>query len=102
MQRLYGFGALKFVIVGIGSIGCCPARRRETKNEECHEEINFWSDKYNKGLISMLQELKSDLKGINYSYFDTYKALFDFVQRPAAYGTTDNLLLTKSRLKYIN
>ena len=50
----------------------------------------------------MLQELKSDLKGINYSYFDTYKALFDFVQRPAAYGTTDNLLLTKSRLKYIN
>ena len=43
----------------------------------------------------MLQELKSDLKGINYSYFDTYKALFDFVQRPTAYGTTDNLLLTK-------
>ncbi|XP_075668208.1 GDSL esterase/lipase At5g55050-like [Castanea sativa] len=86
LKRLYGFGARKFVIAGIGSIGCCPARRRVTKNEECHEEINFWSDKYNKGLISMLQELKSVLKGINYSYFDTYKALFDLVQRPAAYG----------------
>ena len=95
MQRLYGFGALKFVIVGIGSIGCCPARRRETKSEKCDEEINFWSDEYNKGLISMLQELKSDLKGINYSYFDTYKAVFDFVQRPAAYGTTDHLLFIK-------
>ncbi|KAM4102885.1 hypothetical protein ACJW30_06G036400 [Castanea mollissima] len=84
LKRLYGFGARKFVIVGIGSIGCCPARR-VTKNEECDEVINFWSDKYNKGLISMLQELKSDLTGINYSYFDAYKALFDIVQRPAAY-----------------
>ncbi|KAM4092399.1 hypothetical protein ACB094_06G036000 [Castanea mollissima] len=84
--RLYNFGARKFVIVGIGTIGCCPARRRETENEECRGEINFWSVKYNKGLISMLQELKFDLKDIHYSFFDTYKVLLDFIQRPATYG----------------
>nr|POF21272.1 gdsl esterase/lipase [Quercus suber] len=86
LKRLYSFGARKFVIVGIGTIGCCPARRTETKNEKCREEINFWSIKYNIGLISMLQELKSDLKDIHYSYFDTYKVLLDFIQRPATYG----------------
>ncbi|KAF3974468.1 hypothetical protein CMV_002191 [Castanea mollissima] len=86
LKRLYNFGARKFVIVGIGTIGCCPARRRETENEECRGEINFWSVKYNKGLISMLQELKFDLKDIHYSFFDTYKVLLDFIQRPATYG----------------
>ena len=93
MQHLYSFGARKFVIIGIGTIGCCPGRRRETKNEECNEEMNYWSFKYNEGLISMLQELKSDLKDIHYSYFDTYTVLLDFIQRPAVYGKTDHLLL---------
>ena len=43
----------------------------------------------------MLQELKTDLKDIHYSYFDTYKVLLDFIQRPATYGTTDHFLFIK-------
>ncbi|XP_042947967.1 GDSL esterase/lipase At5g55050-like [Carya illinoinensis] len=86
LKYLYNRGARKFVITGIATLGCCPARRSETKNEECNEEMNYWSVKYNEGLVSMLHELKSDLKDLYYSYFDSYKVLLNFIQNPAAYG----------------
>ncbi|KAF3453435.1 hypothetical protein FNV43_RR03875 [Rhamnella rubrinervis] len=41
---------------------------------------------YNEGLKSMLQELKSELKDINYSYFDTYNFFSNLIQKPASYG----------------
>ena len=62
------------------------------KNEECREEMNYCSVKYNEGLMSMLQELKSELKETYYSFSDSYKVFLDLIQRPAAYGTTDYFL----------
>lgn len=80
------------MILGTRVLGCCPARRREKKNEECREEMNYWSVKYNEGLISMLQELNSELKGIYYSFSDSYEVFLDLIQRPTAYGITDYFL----------
>lgn len=34
----------------------------------------------------MLQELKSDLQDIYYSYFDTYTVLLNIIHNPADYG----------------
>jgi phospholipase/lecithinase/hemolysin len=75
------------VVAGVGAIGCCPSERYKNKTEECNEETNHWSVKYNAGLASMLRELKSELKNIHYSYFDTYAVLLNFIQKPTAYGT---------------
>ncbi|GMY31211.1 GDSL esterase/lipase At5g55050-like [Fagus crenata] len=86
MKRIYNSGARKFVIAGTGAIGCCPSERNKNKTEECNEEVNHWSVKYNEGLKSMLQGLKSELKDIKYSYFDTYSVLLSFIQNPTAYG----------------
>ncbi|XP_030929862.1 GDSL esterase/lipase At5g55050-like isoform X1 [Quercus lobata] len=86
LQRIYNGGARKFVITGIGPIGCCPSLRYKNKTDECSEETNYWSAKYNEGLKSMLQKLKSEFKDINYSYFDTYSVLLSLIQNPTAYG----------------
>ncbi|XWS11234.1 hypothetical protein CRYUN_Cryun38cG0066700 [Craigia yunnanensis] len=82
----YSFGARKFFVSGIPAIGCVPAQRVKTKTQECNEELNFWSVKYNEGLKAMLKGLKSEFQGINYSYFDIYSIMQNILQKPSAYG----------------
>lgn len=89
LKRIYTLGGRKFVVVGIGAIGCCPKERIRNKTEECHEAANYLSLKYNEALKSMLQGLKTELKDINYTYFNTFSVLLNFIQKPVAYGFTE-------------
>ncbi|KAK9076344.1 hypothetical protein SSX86_004678 [Deinandra increscens subsp. villosa] len=89
VKRLYGMEARKFVVTGVGMIGCCPSRRRQSDTNECQVEANDWSIKYNNALILLLQDLKSELSDINYSYFDTYGAMNNIIQDPETHGITE-------------
>ncbi|XP_059282904.1 GDSL esterase/lipase At5g55050 [Lycium ferocissimum] len=87
LKKLQGLGAHKFVIVGIGPIGCIPEQRILNPTDNCNDKANYWARIYNKGLQSMLQKLKSQLKeDFNYSYFDVYSFLGDLIQNPTKYG----------------
>ncbi|KAF3453442.1 hypothetical protein FNV43_RR03882 [Rhamnella rubrinervis] len=86
LKQLHNYGGRKFVVVGAGPIGCSPGERYKSKTEECKQDINSASANYNQGLKSMLLELKSELKDINYSFFDTYAVLLDIIQTPASSG----------------
>ncbi|XP_060188964.1 GDSL esterase/lipase At5g55050 [Lycium barbarum] len=87
LKKLQGLGAHKFVIVGIGQIGCIPAQRILNPTDNCNDKANYWARIYNKGLQSMLQKLKSQLKeDFNYSYFDIYSLSGDLIQNPTKYG----------------
>lgn len=86
MQRLHELGARKLVVVGIGPLGCTPAYRHDSSTEDCSDEVNFWANKYNQQLTSMLKALQSQLNDINYSYFNTYAALTDLIQNPSTHG----------------
>lgn len=81
-------------------MGCAPSQRIKNKAEECNEEANGLSVKYNEGLKSMLLQLKLELKSINYSYFDTYSVLQNIIQKPAAYGTSQKLAWLRYKLAY--
>ncbi|CAN4104003.1 unnamed protein product [Withania somnifera] len=87
LKQLYGLGARKFVITAVGSVGCIPLLRYQTANysNECSQQANFWANKYNQQLQSMLQRLKD----INYSFIDTYTLLLDVIQNPATYGFSE-------------
>lgn len=89
LKRLRDLGARKFIIVGIGAVGCTPSQRVENKSQVCKEEVNFWATKYNDGLTSVLKAFKSEFKDINYSYFDAYSVFVDFIQNPSTYGFTE-------------
>lgn len=88
IQGIYGLGARRFLLVGLSPIGCAPKQRYPSATNECNEQVNSWSNKYNEELKQMLAELQSELKDFRYSYFDTYRIFVDFVQNPAVYGTT--------------
>uniref|UniRef100_A0A803QC22 GDSL esterase/lipase n=1 Tax=Cannabis sativa TaxID=3483 RepID=A0A803QC22_CANSA len=89
LKKLHSYGARKFVVIGVGPIGCCPAQRRKSSSGDCFQEMNDWAIKYNDGLKSTLGELKSVLNNISYSYFETYDVLNNLVQQPASYGFTE-------------
>lgn len=79
------------MITAVGSVGCIPLLRYQTANNtnECFEQANFWANKYNQQLQSMLKGLKAELKDINYSFIDTYNLLTDVTQNPARYGFSE-------------
>ncbi|KAM7498899.1 hypothetical protein LguiA_023313 [Lonicera macranthoides] len=89
LKRLYILGARKFVITGIGAVGCCPSQRNQNKTELCNEAANYWATKYNDGLKSGLNQFKSELNGFYYTYFDTYSVFTNFIEKPATYGFTE-------------
>lgn len=76
------------MMTGVGSVGCIPLLRFQSANKsnECFQQANFWANKYNQQLQSMLQGLKAELKDINYSFIDTYSLLLAVIQSPATYG----------------
>ncbi|CAL5335667.1 unnamed protein product [Camellia sinensis] len=42
LKRMHNFGSRKFVVAGIGAVGCCPSQRNQNKtSEECNEETNY-------------------------------------------------------------
>ncbi|KAH1063195.1 hypothetical protein J1N35_028182 [Gossypium stocksii] len=86
LMRLYAVGAQKFFLAGVGTIGCIPVERINNKNHGCNAEHNFWALKYNDGLKAMLNELKSELQGFSYSYFDTYGIMQTVTQSASTYG----------------
>ncbi|KAJ0765673.1 putative triacylglycerol lipase [Helianthus annuus] len=89
LQRLYELGARKFVVSGVGVIGCCPAQRKRSATSDCNVEVNTWSVKYNDGLKALLQELKTESSDIQYSYCETYDVMNNFIEHPEAYGFTE-------------
>ncbi|KAJ0046139.1 hypothetical protein Pint_04104 [Pistacia integerrima] len=86
LKKLYNYGARKFVFPGLGPIGCTPLQRVKDQTEECSKELSNWAAMYNEALKSMLPALQGELKGISYSYFDTYNVMLNIINSPASYG----------------
>ncbi|XP_065864616.1 GDSL esterase/lipase At5g55050-like [Euphorbia lathyris] len=86
IKRVHRYGGRKFLVTGVGPVGCAPSRRLKNKGEECDERVNSLSVKYNRRLKLMLRQLKSELPDFNFSYFDTYSILQNIIQKPAVYG----------------
>ncbi|GJV84358.1 GDSL esterase/lipase-like protein [Tanacetum coccineum] len=89
LKMLYGLGARKMVVAGVGPLGCYPLKRKLIKDGECDVAVDFWSARYNDGLKLMLRDLKSESKDMNYVYFDMYGAMTNLFQNPKTYGFTD-------------
>nr|XP_043620269.1 GDSL esterase/lipase At3g62280-like [Erigeron canadensis] len=93
IQNLYQYGARKFWVFSTGPQGCAPKELALHKHTDadldkigCYRVHNDVSKLFNKGLRSMCNELKSELKDAVIMYVDIYTIKYDLFANPSKYG----------------
>ncbi|KAJ0989138.1 hypothetical protein J5N97_007494 [Dioscorea zingiberensis] len=92
IQRLYGLGARKIAIFGLGPVGCIPARLflPNTSVDQCHSKMNEMVVKYNLGLEAIVNQIPAKLHGAIGVYADTLDVVSLFLRFPQHYGELYN------------
>ncbi|XXG87001.1 hypothetical protein AAC387_Pa11g1796 [Persea americana] len=85
---LYSLGLRKFLFAGVGPLGCIPNQlaRGIAPPGRCIDSVNQMVGPFNVGLRSLVDQLNSNHPGAIFVYGNTYGALGDMLNTPAAYG----------------
>ncbi|KAI3939297.1 hypothetical protein MKW92_043455 [Papaver armeniacum] len=79
LTTIYNLGGRKFVVYGIGALGCLLSQ----------QNVNNLINIFNNGLASKLQQLTSSLKGSTFVRADAYTESYAQFQDPVKYGFSE-------------
>ncbi|KAK1378579.1 GDSL-lipase 1 [Heracleum sosnowskyi] len=84
---LYNYGARKFVLNGVGQIGCSPnALSQSTDGRTCVQRINSANQLFNNRLRSLVDDLNRNQQDSKFIYINAYGIFQDLVTRPSNFG----------------
>uniref|UniRef100_A0A0E0CD67 GDSL esterase/lipase n=1 Tax=Oryza meridionalis TaxID=40149 RepID=A0A0E0CD67_9ORYZ len=85
---LYGVGLRKFLLDGVGPLGCLPSLRASGLGPlgQCVDQVNQMVGFFNQGLRSLVDQLNSDHPDAMFIYGNTYDAVYDMINNPHKYG----------------
>ncbi|KAK6932338.1 GDSL lipase/esterase [Dillenia turbinata] len=86
LRTLYNLGARKFVIAGIGLMGCIPSILAQSATGRCSDEVNRLILPYNANVKTMVNNLNSNLPGAKFVYIDIFRMFQDILSNPRSYG----------------
>uniref|UniRef100_A0A0E0LQL2 Uncharacterized protein n=1 Tax=Oryza punctata TaxID=4537 RepID=A0A0E0LQL2_ORYPU len=87
LTRLYKAGARKFVVAGVGSMGCIPNVLAQSMESRCSPEVDALVVPFNANVRAMLNRLNSGgLPGARLVFLDNYGVFKAILSDPAAYG----------------
>ncbi|CAN8298761.1 unnamed protein product [Cochlearia groenlandica] len=91
LLELYGKGFRKFVLAGVGPLGCIPDQlaARAVPPGQCVEAVNEMAELFNDRLKSLVDRLNSDNETASeaiFVYGNTYGAAVDILTNPFSYG----------------
>ena len=86
MQRLYNLGGRKFVVAGLGRMGCIPSILAQGTDGKCSEEVNQLILPFNTNVKTMISNLNQNLPDAKFIYIDITHMLEDIIANPAIYG----------------
>lgn len=89
MKRLYGLGARKFVVVGVGPLGCIPFVRALflLPGGKCSAEVNTFVQGYNKKLRAALDRLNREMgPEAIFVHANSYDVFLRLLQNYAQFG----------------
>ncbi|KAL5991186.1 hypothetical protein ACLOJK_012092 [Asimina triloba] len=86
--RLYDLGGRKFLVAGLGPLGCLPNQIGYFSNDKnkCVEKTNEMVMQYNTKLKNLIGELNTNLTGAYFLYWDVYNPTMEIIDNPAHYG----------------
>ncbi|RYR44761.1 hypothetical protein Ahy_A08g041041 isoform C [Arachis hypogaea] len=89
IQRLHDLGLRKFLLAGVGPLGCIPNQISKGlfPSGMCVDDVNAMVGIFNDRLRSLVDELNTQYNGSSiFVYGNTYAALTQIIQDPIAYG----------------
>ncbi|KAF7096280.1 hypothetical protein CFC21_098250 [Triticum aestivum] len=89
LTRLYKAGARRFVVAGVGSMGCIPTILARSAEGRCSEEVDQLVAPFNAGVRGMLDGLNAGLPGATFTYLDNHRLFKLMLAHPASYGKID-------------
>ncbi|GMH05188.1 hypothetical protein Nepgr_007028 [Nepenthes gracilis] len=90
IKTLYDYGARKFVLTGVGPIGCSPSElaQHSADGNTCDEMINSANQMFNMKLKSLVDEFHGQMVDARFIYIDAYGIFRDIIQNASSYGFT--------------
>ncbi|GAB2232952.1 hypothetical protein Droror1_Dr00012022 [Drosera rotundifolia] len=88
IEIMYKYGARKFVLIGVGQIGCSPNElaNNSPDGQKCVSRINAANQIFNSKLKSLVDRFNSQLADAHFIYINAYGIFQDMLNDPAAYG----------------
>ncbi|KAK6917321.1 GDSL lipase/esterase [Dillenia turbinata] len=86
LRTLFNLGARRFVIAGIGLMGCVPSILAQSATGRCSDEVNRLILPFNANVRTMVNNLNSNLPGARFIYVDIFRMFQDILSNPRSYG----------------
>lgn len=87
LSILYNNGARKFVLFGVGQIGCSPnALANSPDGRTCNQRYNFANQMFNNRLKGLVDQLNRDQPDAKFIYIDSYGIFQDIINSPSSFG----------------
>ncbi|XP_058201343.1 GDSL esterase/lipase At5g45670-like [Rhododendron vialii] len=88
IKTLYQFGARKFVLIGVGQIGCSPNELAQGSPDgsTCVQKINDANQLFNSRLRSLVDDLNNNNADAKFIYINAYGIFQDIIARPSSFG----------------
>jgi phospholipase/lecithinase/hemolysin len=74
LRSLYGFGARKVALIGVGLVGCTPYEMAKfgTNGTACVDIVNNAVQLFNERLVSLVDDLNKNLTDAKFTYLDSF------------------------------
>ncbi|KAF5479430.1 hypothetical protein F2P56_000250, partial [Juglans regia] len=86
LTRLYNLGARKFVVAGLGLMGCIPSILAQSPTGTCSKEVNNLVQPFNANVKTIINNLSANLPGVRFSYIDVARMFEDIAANARTYG----------------
>ncbi|PNX63049.1 GDSL esterase/lipase, partial [Trifolium pratense] len=87
--RLYNLGARKFVIAGLGLLGCIPSILAQSNSGSCSDEVNMLVQPFNENVKTMLSNLNNNLPDSRFIFIDSSRMFQEILLNARSLGFTD-------------